>query len=108
MANPTALVTHSMENNRLSQVNNLGLYKNLRSVNFNGNTIDQLLPSIAQLLNLNTLILSNNKLWFLPNEILGLHYLQALNIASNAFLSPELQLIKDKFKVQRADVKLIT
>lgn len=106
MATPTTLTTLNMRNNRVSQIVNLYLYTSLRTVDFDGNRINQVLPSIVKLIYLDTLILSNNELWYLPNEITQLVYLKTLNIANNTFSPTEIQIIKDKFKPRLA-VKLI-
>jgi len=105
MAVPTALQYLNMENNELSQVNNLNNYRGLYSVNFNGNKIKELLPTIGQLTVLNTLIASNNELWNFPQEVPRWNYLRTLNIANNTFASYELQVIKDNYKT-RTLVKL--
>jgi Leucine-rich repeat (LRR) protein len=98
MAIPTALTSLYMQNNQLSYVDNLDLYKSLRSANFDGNRIKQLQPSIGQLTSLTVLSLSNNELSELPIGIIKLPNLAALNIANNRFSPSELQATKNAYK----------
>jgi len=106
MAVPTALLYLNMENNQISYVDDLKVYNQLRTINFNGNKIKELLSTINQLTYLTTLLLSKNELRELPEGILGLTSLRTLNITNNIFAPSELQLIKDKFKTQRPLVNL--
>jgi hypothetical protein len=106
MISPTTLFYLNMENNQLSYVDNLNVYKQLRTINFNGNKIKELLPTINQLIYLTTFLLSKNELQQLPNDILSLTSLRTLNITNNKFAPSELQLIKDNFKKQRPVVNL--
>ena len=94
---PENLSVLSMNGNPLKHVMSLSLFANLRYLYLGNTTISSIPPTIDKLQNLYNLDISNNKLFYLPKNILKLVSLTRLYLTGNHFATDELATIKREF-----------
>ena len=108
LTNPDRLGKLSLDNNQLKHVAKLDSYINLRSLDLNNCTLSSIPPTIDRLQQLGRLSLNDNKLFYLPTNILRISSLMYVDISNNSFPASELESIHRRFQISLPNTTLIT
>ena len=108
LTNPDRLGKLSMSNNSLQHVGKIASFINLRSLDLNNSTLSSIPPTIDRLQKLSRLSLSQNKLHYLPTNILKLSSLIYADLSNNSFSRIELESIRKQFHTRLPNTTLVT
>lgn len=97
LSTPSSLRYLYMNNNPVRNMLKITSYTDLQRLYLRNATLSSVPPTIDRLKKLQTLDLSYNKLFYLPNNILSLTNLTQLYIQNNLFTSTDIQEFKTRF-----------
>ncbi len=95
-----------MSHNPIKNMVAITSYTSLQTLYLHNTNISSIPHTIDKLQQLEYLGLSDNKLFFLPTNILNLPKLKSLNIQNNLFLETDKQTYKNRFNQSNPDVTL--
>ena len=97
-----------MTNNPLKNMLKITLHVNLRYLYLDNTTLSSIPATIDRLKRLEVLYLSNNKLFYLPTNMLTLTKLRWVDIQSNLFSSDDIQAFRTQFNTSIPTMVLLT
>ncbi len=98
---PSSLLQLTMDGNPLKDMVTITSHINLQMLSLINTTLSSIPPMIDRLQQLQYLYLSNNKLFYLPTNILNLPNLIRVDIQNNLFTSDDIQTIAARFNTSR-------
>lgn len=107
LTNPERLGKLSLDNNPIRQIGKIDSFINLRSLDLNNCSLSSIPPTIDRLQQLGRLSLNQNKLFYLPSNILRLASLMYVVISNNSFPTVELESIQQRFHSSLPNTTLI-
>ncbi len=105
---PNTLELLYMDNNPIRNMLAITSHVNLQIVNLINTNLSSIPPTIDRLQQLQYLFLSNNKLFYLPTNILNLANLKQLDIRNNLFSLADIQEFKTQFNKTLPNLSILT
>jgi len=105
---PSNLNVLTMSNNPLKNMLAITSHVNLYYLYLKNTTLSYIPPTIDRLQKLESLDLSDNKLFYLPTNMLNLVNLKRLNIQNNLFSSDDIKTFQAQFNRSQPTLSLIS